>query len=82
MSNEQSKEKHSRRIHQKAVHIKHNLEIARVNNIPVKDEHRLLKCGPVSCGNPNCVLCANPRRVFKEPTLAEKSFDQTSGWLE
>jgi hypothetical protein len=31
----------------------------------------------LDCGNPNCVMCANPRKVWKEKTIQEKRFEQT-----
>jgi hypothetical protein len=30
----------------------------------------------MNCGNPNCVMCANPRKVFKEKTIQEKRLEQ------
>jgi hypothetical protein len=30
----------------------------------------------MNCGNPNCVMCGNPRKVFKEPTQQEKRLFQ------
>ncbi len=38
--------------------------------------HRLAKYNGVNCGNPKCIICANPRKMFKQKTLAEKSFHQ------
>ena len=37
------------------------------NSIHVYHKHNAL-----NCGNSNCVMCGNPRRVFGEPTLQEK----------
>ena len=30
----------------------------------------------MNCGNPNCVMCGNPRKVFKQPTQQEKRLFQ------
>lgn len=40
------------------------------------EPHRLSKMNGVNCGNPDCFLCANPRKLFKEKTIHEKSFYQ------
>ena len=29
-----------------------------------------------NCGNPNCVMCGNPRKTFKEKTIQEKRLEQ------
>jgi hypothetical protein len=36
----------------------------------------------MNCGNPNCVMCGNPRKVWGEKTMQEKRFDETIGWIE
>lgn len=69
---EESKIKHSKRIHQKENHIKKEVKIAKQHGINVSQPHKLSKKSPVSCGNPNCVMCANPRKTFKELTIQEK----------
>jgi hypothetical protein len=30
----------------------------------------------MDCGQPGCILCGNPRKLFKEKTIQEKSFYQ------
>jgi hypothetical protein len=30
----------------------------------------------MDCGNPKCMLCASPRKLFKELTIQEKRFYQ------
>jgi hypothetical protein len=42
----------------------------------IKQPHRLAKHHAMDCGQPGCVMCANPRKTFKEPTIQEKRFDQ------
>ena len=39
---------------------------------PRKTTTQAGKKSPVSCGNPQCVMCANPRKTFKELTIQEK----------
>lgn len=69
---QESKEKHSKRIQQKEVTIKRKARIAKSTGLKIKDEHRLAKVSPVSCGNPKCVMCGNPRKTFKELTFQEQ----------
>lgn len=84
MSNERAKEHHSKRIHQKQNYVKKQTKIAKAYGIPVKpgEEHRLQDHAAVNCGTPGCVFCANPRKLFKEKTIKEKSFEQTTKWIE
>jgi hypothetical protein len=84
MSDELSKEYHSKRIQQKDVHIKKQMRIAKAHNMQVKagEEHRLAKLSATTCGDSNCVMCGNPRKFLNEPTIQEKKFDQTKDWLE
>ena len=84
MSDELSKVYHSNRIHQKETYIKKQCMIAKAHNMQVKagEEHRLAKHSATTCGDSNCVMCGNPRKFFKEPTIQEKKFDQTKNWLE
>ena len=79
---EQAKIKHSKRIQQKENHVKRQVKIAKAYKIPVEEPHMLQDHSAVTCGNPTCTLCGNPRKVFKEPTVQEKSFKQTQQWIE
>lgn len=79
MSNEQAKVKHSKRIQQKETHVQKQAKILKQyasHNEPVnqllKEPHRLAKRHALNCGNPKCLMCANPRRTFKELTIQEK----------
>lgn len=84
MSDPISKEKRSRRLHSDEVHIAKQVKIAKAHGLPVKsgEEHRLHKLSGVTCGDSDCVMCGNPRKFFKEPTIQEKSFQQTENWYE
>ena len=79
MSDEQVKVKHSKRIQQKETHVQKQAKILKqyqshsepVNQL-LKEPHRLAKRHALNCGNPKCVMCANPRKTFKELTIQEK----------
>ena len=81
---ELTKEKHSKRIQQKENYVKRQTKIARSHGFPIKsgEEHYLAKHSAVTCGDPDCAMCGNPRKFFKEKTIQEKSFEQTSKWIE
>ncbi len=76
MSKEEDKIKHSRRKQQKENYIHKQLKIAKAHNIPVDTPHTLAKHSATTCGDSNCVMCGNPRKFFKEPTIQERRFDQ------
>ena len=76
MSAEQDKLKHSSRLYQDEVHIKKQTKIAKAHGIDVKEPHKLNKHHAMDCGNPKCMLCASPRKLFKELTIQEKRFYQ------
>jgi hypothetical protein len=63
MSNEQDKIKHSTRLHRAWNTIKRQLKIARsIGNTKYIDQpHRLVKHHAADCGQPGCLMCANPR---------------------
>lgn len=44
--------------------------------------HKLSKMNGINCGDPRCIMCANPRKMFKERTLKEKAFDEEINWVE
>lgn len=85
MSNDDTKFKHSKR-RQKTDRVIAKRERLRKayklpNNSPRQGGgHRLSKMNGINCGNPKCFMCANPRKMFKERTIKEKSFDQTRKW--
>ena len=77
MSNEDTKVKHSKRIHKTENAVKKQVDIAKQYGMPVKEPHRLAKKHALNCGDPNCVMCGNPRKFFKEKTIQEKRFEQS-----
>jgi len=83
MSKEEDKFKKSRRILQDEVAVQRQVKIAKDNGFPpIKEPHKFAKRHAVNCGNPNCVMCGNPRKVWGEETLQEKRFKQTTTWDE
>jgi hypothetical protein len=77
MSDEQAKVKHSKRLQQKENHVARQAKILKEfshgeQNQMLKEPHRLAKRHALNCGNPKCVMCANPRKTFKELTIQEK----------
>lgn len=79
MSNDNDKIKHSQRRHKIWRAIKHQLDIAKAYGVPVKNAHQLAKKHALNCGNARCMLCGNPRRIWKEKTMQEKRSEQDLG---
>ena len=76
MSDTQTKEQHSKRIHSKKTAVKRQVKIAKAQGVEVKEPHKFSKHHAMNCGIPNCVMCGNPRKIFKEKTIQEKKFDE------
>ena len=76
MSHEEDKFNHSRRLHQEQAAIDKQVRIAKEFGIPVREPHKLHKHHVMNCGNPKCIMCSNPRKVFKEKTMQERRFEQ------
>jgi len=67
---------HGKRIRQKKNHIKKQVKIANKANIIVKQPHRYAKVKSMNCGNPRCIMCGNPRKLWGEKTMQERKFYQ------
>lgn len=80
MSDESAKFKHSKRIQKESNAIKKQQKIAIQHGLDRKDverePHRFAKHHAMDCGNPTCMLCGNPRKIFGEKTIQEKKFDE------
>lgn len=81
MSNELAKFINSRRRHKTDVAVARQLKIARAHGLTSKDmavkqPHRMAKHHAMDCGQPGCMLCGNPRKIFKERTAQEKRLFQ------
>lgn len=72
MSHEKDKYKVSKRRHKDENAIKKQTKIAKNLGVPVEEPHKFAKRHAMDCGNPKCVLCGNPRKIFKELTQQEK----------
>jgi len=48
----------------------------------VKEPHKFAKHHAMDCGTPGCMMCGNPRKVWKEETIQEKRFKQDEVELE
>ncbi len=82
MSNEYDKVKHSKRLHKEESSIKKQVKLAKEYGIPVKEPHKLHKKHLMNCGNPDCVMCMNPRKAFGEKTIQERKFEQKEKYYD
>ena len=59
-------------------------KIASSHGIQVNEEspHFFHKRHALTCGNSNCVLCSNPRKIWGEKTIQEKSIEQRALYRE
>jgi hypothetical protein len=80
MSKEEDKVQRSKRIHEKNVTIKKKMKLAKMYNLNhiLAMPHRYLKNSIFSCGNPDCIYCANPRKIFKVKTIQERRNEQNT----
>ena len=81
MSNETAKYINSRRRHKNDVAIARQVRIAKSHGLgfhdkAIKEPHRMAKHHAMDCGQPGCMLCGNPRKVFKQRTAQEKRMYQ------
>jgi hypothetical protein len=76
MSNSRDKIKSSRRRLRDENAVKRQTKIAQAHGFPVTEPHKFAKHHAVNCGIPNCVMCGNPRRIFKERTIQEQRMMQ------
>ena len=76
MSTEEEKFKRSVRLHKDEAALKRQVKIAQSHGIKVDVPHKFAKHHATNCGQPNCVMCGNPRKTFKEETIQEKRFNQ------
>ena len=75
MSHEEDKFKHSKRLlkdknairKQSKIALQHGADRLEVEREP----NRFAKHHAMDCGNPDCIMCGNPRKVFKERTYQE-----------
>jgi hypothetical protein len=80
MSDDSIKEKRSKRLYDEENAIKKQVKIAKqygVDKKYIEQPHRFAKHHVLNCGDPGCILCANPRKTFKEKTIQEKRMFQS-----
>lgn len=76
MSTEQDRFNNSRRRLRDESAVKKQSRIAKAYGVPVKEPHKFAKRHAMNCGNPDCVMCGNPRKTFNELTAQEKRLFQ------
>jgi len=81
VSTEQDKLKNSKRRHADETAINRQVKIAKDHGLTeqdraIKEPHRMVKHHAMDCGQPGCVLCGNPRKLFNEVTTQEKRLFQ------
>ena len=71
-----NKGKREKRFQQKKRYIERQMEICKVNGAEhlTKVPHKSHKKAAMNCGQPDCVMCGNPRKVWHQKTLKEKQF--------
>jgi hypothetical protein len=72
MSHEEDKFNHSRRLHKEQAAIDKQVRIAKEFGVPVKEPHKFHKHHALNCGDPKCLMCSNPRKVWGEKTMQER----------
>ncbi len=75
MSTEQDRFNHSKRLLKDENAIKKQTKIAKAAGSDISQPHKFAKQHAMDCGNPQCLLCSR-EKVFKEPTIQQKRFDQ------
>ena len=76
MRTPQERDKKNLRIQRDENAVKKQTKIARAHGMDVKEPHKFVKHHAMDCGNPRCVLCGNPRKIFSELTTQEKRIFQ------
>lgn len=88
MSETALREQRAKRFQNDETHIKKRLKLIKATSASIpghtieKQPHRLHKCSGMNCGNPDCVMCGNPRKFLHEKTKQEQSFEQEKLWSE
>ena len=80
MSKDEDKVKRTKRMHKDECAVAKQVKIAKSAGMDVKEAHRLAKHHAMDCGNAGCFICGNARE-HEGPTIQEKSFQQTSKWV-
>lgn len=72
MSDEITRNTRSIRFKKDYCKIRKQLALAKAYRVPVTEKqiHRLAKLKVLNCGDPNCIMCGNPRKVWRGKTEA------------
>ena len=81
MGSRETKELRNRRILKRNNSIERQSKIAGQYGVKKKSSHYYNKHHAMNCGDPTCIMCSNPRKLFSELTVQEKSFEQTENWI-
>ena len=79
MSDEITKEKRSKRLYHdktKSMRQKKILKSYGADFEPFESPNYYNKRHALNCGNPNCVMCGNPRKFLDLKTIQEYKFDE------
>jgi len=78
MSNFETKAKNSKRRHKTKAAALRQYHLAKDlgMNPDITEVHRYAKHHALNCGNPKCIMCSNPRKLFKEKSIQEKRMFQ------
>lgn len=71
MSDPKSKQLHSKRLFEKQLELEKQLRIVRSLGLFEETAHKYHKRKALDCGNTNCGVCGNPRRLYKHRTFQE-----------
>lgn len=78
MSDSQTKLNHSKRRAKTKSAALRQVKIAKSHGVEVDTDeiHRFAKKHSLNCGNPKCMWCSNPRKIFKELSIQERRMFQ------
>jgi len=78
MSDENTRNRRPKRLKNDQRAINKQLKIAKNFSIEVEEEdkHRLAKLKLLNCGDPDCWLCANPRKINKGKNINALTYQE------
>ena len=78
MSDQEIKDKRSRRIQKEENAIRKQIKLAKTFHMDVKEHegHRFAKHHALDCGISGCPICSSPRKIRGELTIQEKRMYQ------
>ena len=82
MSDVETKERHSKRIHRTSSAIAKQVKIAKSAGFDVREPHKFAKHHALDCGVANCPMCSSARKLRGERSIQEKRFYQDDGRYE